>query len=111
MRPLRRTILQFSQIRLTLERTFMTGPIVKKRNAKAAKRWMLSLPPARYVAACPLSGRLIAINRPDRPPTADTPSGPRPGLRGIGRLYAKGGVVHKQTRQRICVKSEGLRGY
>jgi hypothetical protein len=30
MRPLRRTILQFSQIRLTLERTFMTAPIVKK---------------------------------------------------------------------------------
>jgi hypothetical protein len=26
MRPLRRTILQFSQMRLTLERTFMTNP-------------------------------------------------------------------------------------
>src|SRR5580698_9705938 len=106
MRPLRRTILQFSQIRLTLERTFMTGPIVKKsatqkpRNAGCS--WSLRC------LICPRPGRLIAINRPDRPQNLPTPQAVRDlACGGIGRLYAKGGFVHKQTRHQIWAKSEG----
>jgi hypothetical protein len=79
MRPLRRTILQFSQIRLTLERTFMTGPIV----TKAQHQWGETLDargrslPSHRAAIQPGTvepPRSIALIEHA---SADTPSGPR----------------------------------
>jgi hypothetical protein len=106
MRPLRRTILQFSQILLTLERTFMTGPIVKKAQRRSREtldaRGLFAARSARHPAVWSRS-----IARIDHP--LATPQAVRdPACAGIGRLYAKGRFVHKQTQQRICAKSEAL---
>src|ERR1700690_3254590 len=79
MRPLRRTILQLSQIRLTLERTFMTGPIV----TKAQHQWGETLDARGLFAAKPphrdqtRRHRTAAIDRLIEHASADTPSGPR----------------------------------
>jgi hypothetical protein len=70
MRPLRRTILQFSQMRLTLERTFMTGGSVPRLACSRADL----LPPKTLPAASDSSiGRSIQIG------TARQPARPIPG--------------------------------
>ena len=77
MRPLRRTILQFSQMRLTLERTFMTQlPLPATRRSTSP----IGLIPAGAANSIQIGNRIGPTSRSDLPPIwptrADTPSGP-----------------------------------